>query len=272
MPVFAPKTTGIVVAGLAAALVIGFFWFRDSSLVAVRQVHVLGASGPDAPKVESALRQAAQDMTTLHVDHEALVESVREFPIVETVNVSRDFPHALRITVLERRPVATASIGGKRVPITADGRVLRGATPERHLPLLDLDQEPGSTISSGEARRLLDLVAAAPRTLRRRADRAFLGDHGLMLDMSDGPALYFGDDEELEAKWLAVARVLADPTAEGVRYIDVRVPDRAAAGGLAPLVDPTADGQTPDGTQLQTEPETTVPPAPTDQTTVSPST
>lgn len=261
MPSFAPKTAAILGAGAIAVLIIGFFWFRDSSLVSVREVRVVGASGPDAPKVEAALREAAQDMTTLDIDRKQLLQSVEGFPIVETVNVSRDFPHGLRITVLERRPVATATIAGRRVPITADGRVLRGATADKNLPLLDLASEPGNHISDGEARRLLDVVAAAPIQLRRRASRAYLGERGVTLDMNNGPALYFGSDADLEAKWLAVARVLADPTAQGVTYVDVRVPDRAAAGGLAPLVDPRADGTQPDGTTLQPETGTTAPPA-----------
>jgi cell division protein FtsQ len=74
--------------------------------------------------------------------------------------------------------------------------------------------------------------------LRRRGRRAYLGERGLTLTMRDGPSLYFGTTADLRAKWAAAARVLADPTAEGARYVDVRVPERPAAGGLTALVRP----------------------------------
>jgi cell division protein FtsQ len=90
------------------------------------------------------------------------------------------------------------------------------------------------------------MVAAAPKPLRRRAAKALLDpDIGLMLEMRKGPDVYFGTAEHLHDKWRAAARVLADPTAEGATYVDVRVPERAAAGGLAPLSEPTAQGEDP---------------------------
>ena len=36
--------------GVLALLVAGYFWLRDSSLVAVDDVTITGASGPDAPQ------------------------------------------------------------------------------------------------------------------------------------------------------------------------------------------------------------------------------
>ena len=256
-------------AGLVAVRGLGFFFLRDSSLVAITQVEVVGASGPDAPRIESALRASAQDMTTLAVDEGELRRAVDGFPIVGSLKVDRDFPHGVRITVLERRPVAVATIAGRRVPITADGRVLRGATAPSDLPSLQLEEAPTSRVEGAEARRLLAMVAAAPAELRRRADRATLTERGLTLSMSDGPELFFGTAEDLRAKWLAAARVLADPTTEGATYVDVRVPARAAVGGLEPLITP--EQQAPPADPLA-EPTTPVIPEQTDPTVPSPST
>jgi cell division protein FtsQ len=77
---------------------------------------------------------------------------------------------------------------------------------------------------------------------------------GLTLELRDGPKLVFGDLRGLEAKWAAASRVLADPGSEGATYVDVRVPERPAAGGLAPMGEGPAD-------------EPTVPTAPTTPTT-----
>jgi cell division protein FtsQ len=152
--------------------------------------------------------------------------------------------------VLERRAVALVSDGGRDVPVTADGRLLRGATPPQDLPTL------GARVSDERGRQLLAMLGAAPDPLRRKARRAYLGPKGLTLAMRRGPTLYLGRAEDLRAKWTAAARVLADPTTEGARYIDVRIPERAAVGGLAPLTDPDAPpGDQPAPDALDAVPE-----------------
>ncbi len=230
----------IAVAALLLALAGAYVALRDSSTFAVEHVTVRGASGPDAPKVEAALRRTAMEMTTLNADGDRLLKSVDAFPTVQGVELDRDLPHGMTVIVLERRPVAVIETGGRRVPLAADGRLLRGATPPEDLPTLAIQGAPGGRIDDPRGRRLVELVAAAPSALRRRALRASLGDKGLTLTMDQGPDLFFGTPEDLPGEWKAVARVLADPTAEGATYVDVRVPERAVAGGLAPLVEPDA--------------------------------
>ena len=53
-----------------------------------------------------------------------------------------------------------------------------------------------------------------------------------MVELREGPELFFGDARHLRAKWTAAVRILADPKAAGASYIDVRLPGRPAAGGL----------------------------------------
>ncbi len=55
--------------------------------------------------------------------------------------------------------------------------------------------------------------------------------------------IYFGDASRAHAKWMAAARVLADPSSQGAWYVDVRLPERPAAGlaaGAAPATESTA--------------------------------
>ena len=228
------RRAGLVAAALLIALFGTFLFVRDSEMVAVERVAVRGASGPDAPKVEAALRDVARDMTTLNADAGRLREAVAQYPTVDDVALDRDLPDGLTITVLERRPVALVRDGERPIPVTGGGRLLRGATPPQDLPLLAAKDDE---LSTPKGRRLLAVLAAAPDPLRRKARRMYLGENGLTLAMRRGPSIYFGTATDLRAKWTAASRVLADPTAEGARYVDVRVPERAAAGGLAPLVD-----------------------------------
>ncbi len=58
--------------------------------------------------------------------------------------------------------------------------------------------------------------------------------------MHDGPDLVFGSgDDRRTRSGIAAARVLAEPSAQGATYLDLRIPGRVAAGGLAPIASPT---------------------------------
>ena len=50
----------------------GWMWLRDSSLVAVRTVEITGVTASDGEQVKSALEAAGLEMTTLHVNPQAL--------------------------------------------------------------------------------------------------------------------------------------------------------------------------------------------------------
>jgi cell division protein FtsQ len=221
---------GAVLALLAG----GWLWLRDSSLVAVRQVSVSGLSGPDAPRVRAALQDAGRDMTTLHVRNGQLATAVAPFPAVRAVEAHANFPHRLRIVVHEH--VAVGAIVGPtgRVAVAADGTLLRDTTTSG-LPTIDAPATPGGdALTDRRARRALALLAAAPPALRARVRRVYLGPRGLTAPLQDGPVLFFGGGERLNAKWAAVAVVLADRSSAGASYLDVRLPERPAAGGLEP--------------------------------------
>jgi cell division protein FtsQ len=209
-----------------------WLWLRDSSLVAVRQVSVTGLTGPDAPRVRQALQDAALDMTTLHVRSKQLTTAVEPFPAVEAVEAHADFPHKLRIVVHEHAPVGAIAAGSQRVAVAADGTLLRG-TPTQGLPAIAIPVSPGGErLTDRSALRATALLAAAPAPLRARIKRVYLGRRGLTAPLQNGPVLYFGGGDRLRAKWTAATVVLGDRSASGATYVDVRLPERPAAGGL----------------------------------------
>jgi cell division protein FtsQ len=228
-------------ACVLALLAVGWLWLRDSRLVAVKRVTVTGATGPDAARIEAALEGAARDMTTLHVRGGALRTAVEPFPTVLGVRTASDFPHALRIQVRERNPVAAVVAGEQRVPVAADGTLMR-TTRGAGLPEITAKAAPaGARATDAGVRRALTVLAAAPPQLRARVRRVYLGPNGLTLPLRDGPTLYLGGSERLRAKWVAATVVLADPTSAGATYVDVRVPERPVAGGLEQPPDPAED-------------------------------
>lgn len=211
----------------------GWVWLRDSSLVAVRQVRIGGVRGPQAAQIEALLRAAARRMTTLDFDANALRTAVGDFPVVKQLEVSTGFPHGVRIRVIERPPVATLLAGGQRTALAADGTALGEQLVSGALPLLrgSFAPIPGQRVGDAGLLAAVAILGAAPSQLARFVARVYSGSEGLTVEMRNGLLVYFGDPTRPHAKWLALARVLSDPGSMGARYVDVRVPERPAAGG-----------------------------------------
>ena len=223
----------LAVVGLAAA---GWMYLRDSSLVRVRDVYIVGVSSSQEAQIRASLRQAAMEMTTLNLDVERLELAVKRFPSVAEVRAETDFPRALTIEVVEREPVAAVDLGGVRVPVGAGGLLMRGVRADAELPTLRASRiAPGGRVKDERGLASLAILAAAPVPLRERVERTWWGPRGLMLDLRSGPDLVFGSARDVKAKWAAAARVLAEPSAAGATYLDVRVPERVGAGGLQPV-------------------------------------
>jgi cell division protein FtsQ len=221
---------------LAAALAGGWLWVRDSSLARVTEVTITGATTSEEGRIVAALEDAARDMTTLHVRHDALESAVAPYPSVAGLRVETDFPHGLAIEVLEHRPVAALDVDGRKVPVSGDGYVLTGVRADDDLPAIRRKTvPPEARVDDSRTRSALTVAAAAPEALLERSERLWWGQKGLMLDLREGPPLVFGTPDDATAKWAAAARVLAEPSAAGATYLDLRAPGRVAAGGLGPV-------------------------------------
>jgi cell division protein FtsQ len=231
------------IAALTAVLVVGgWLWLRDSSIVQVTKVNVSGVTTSESERVTQALDEAARGMTTLHVRRGALEDVVHQFSSVEKVNVKTDFPHTMTIDVVERRPVAALAIDDRRIPVTGGGILLRGITADRDLPTVRLAKAiTGKRVTDRGVLGALQVARAAPGPLLHAAIEVGVQPRGVVVQLKDGPDLVFGDGEDARAKWTAAARVLAEPSAAGATYLDLRVVGRVAAGGLAPVPEETPD-------------------------------
>jgi cell division septal protein FtsQ len=211
-----------------------YAWFRDSSFVAVEQVTITGVSTDDAPRIRARLKAAARDMTTLHVDKEALMRSLPAGAAVADLRVATDFPHGLTIEVVQSPAVAVLVAPGRRIPVAADGSLLRGVKAG-NVPAINVGALPSrGRLGRGRALELVAVSAAAPRPLRNRVERIRkLPGKGLVAYLERGPQVIFGDSTALATKWAAAAAVLADEDSRGALYVDVTLPDRPVAGGVA---------------------------------------
>ena len=93
-------------------------------------------------------------MSTLRVDEEALEQAVEPFASVAGLRIRADFPHDLRVEVIEHEPVATRQDRRERLPATGGGLLLDGVRADG----------PADRDDEGAARR-------PPRERRRARSR-----------------------------------------------------------------------------------------------------
>jgi cell division protein FtsQ len=224
-----------LLVALAAVILLlggGWLWLRDSSLVAVRRVSVIGAAGPEAGRIRQALIAAARTMTTLDVHQGDLRNAVQPYPVVKHLEVSTQFPHGMTIHVIEQIPVAAMSVDGHTTAVASDGTLLPGVAVPPQLPLIPLPLAPvGTRLTGSQATGAVAVLAAAPyQVLSRISQVSTVRGHGLVAQLRNGPSLVFGDTAQLDRKWSAALAVLADSGSADASYIDVSVPGRPAAG------------------------------------------
>ena len=144
---------------------------------------------------------------------------------------------------VERPPVAALVVGGASTAVAADGVVLGPGFLSSSLPLLNAGKAAtatsavtttlppvGGSVRGGALLGALTVLGAAPAPLAHAVTRVYSGSKGLTVALHGGLLAYFGDATRPHAKWLSLARVLADPSSAGAVYIDVRLPERPAAG------------------------------------------
>lgn len=221
----------LVFASLAAAY---FYWFRDSSLVAVEKVRVEGVGGAVAQgeEIRAALDAAGREMTTLHVDHDRLRQAVADFPEVASIRTETGFPDSLTIEVGIRRPVARIGEGSEAVGVAEDGYVLPGASiGEARLPRLPLTEPPADGRVAGPVLDLVKTAAAAQPELLAVTESIDRNDEGILVTLISGIELRFGEPNKLQQKWQSAAAVLSDPNLQTLDYVDLSSPGRPSVGG-----------------------------------------
>ena len=251
-----PRPSRRAVAGallVVALLVPGWFWLRDSPLVRIDDVTVTGVSGPQAAAVRQALdRRGRADDHARTSTAGKLRDAVR--PVPDRRRGRGPIPTRCTSSTSSSAsgsPVGALANGDRRVAVAADGTLLEG-TLTKGLPLVPVKLPPGGADGWPSPTRagLVALLGAAPAALRATVSASASATTASAPSVSGGPELYFGAADRLAAKWAAAARVLADASSRGATYLDVRVPERPAAGGLEPTDAPVA------ATDLQPEVQT----------------
>ena len=237
---------------IGAALVAGYqFWFRDSSFVDIKKLTVNGVvtNTDEGRQIESAVRLAMDQMTTLHVRQEILDEEMSRFPRVESATIRTSFPNSATVTVIERGDGSIFGEGSRALLIATDGTVL-GSPGDQvdYLPLIEAGDPPEGDRLTGRALNQALVLGAAPRELKAYVDSSKYGPDGVQVRMSNGMTLIFGDATEADEKWRSASTVIADPNVPSTSYVDLTIPRRPAVRATA---DPADSPQVTTGESLE---------------------
>ncbi len=251
----------ILVLCLAAAYQ---FWLRDSSLVAVKNLDVVGVSSSsvEGRQIDAAVRSAMGEMTTLDMRPELLEQELARFPRVAGVSIETDFPDFATVTVDMRRDGSIFGSGSGALLIATDGTVLGPAAgQEDSLPLI-ADGEPpvasgGSGAGSGDssssagdaltgaALKQALVLGAAPVQISSYVTESRNTPEGVEVLLDDGLVLLFGEPAHADQKWRTAVALIADPSFDTGSYVDLTVPRRPAVSAEAPVYEPPAEPPTP---------------------------
>lgn len=206
---------GVLVLGLLAG---GVYTVYFSSALAIEGVQVSGASTLS----DADLRRAADVPTGVPlatVDLDAIELRVRSLAVVKSADVSRQWPHDVRIEVTERVPVAVVDMAGQVRSLDADGVVFGGyQRAPGDLPRV----ETGADADADALREAAAVVAALPGAVSTIVDHVeVLTVDQITLALRDGREVRWGSAEQGAEKAKVLAVLLEKRWAD---VYDVSVP------------------------------------------------
>lgn len=232
----APSARSLLTAfALLAGAVLAYVGARETSVFAVQQVRVEGASPSITRLVERALSDTRGE-SLMTIDIERARTAVESVPWVAFASFDRAFPHTLSVRVVAERPVAVIRQGTAAFVVSARGRVVSVAKPGRRpelariwVPRAAAQLRPG-VIVTGDLRTAVKAVTPlAGRRFPSRVASVQATDHLLTLRLHSGLEVRLGDASDVALK-LLVARRVIPLLRPGSRYLDVSVPERPVAG------------------------------------------
>jgi cell division protein FtsQ len=220
------RSRGGVVSLVVIAAVVGAWAVAASPLFHVRDVRVRGNRHLSTSEVVR-LAGIRTDANLLTVQASRVRKGLARSPWVRTVEVRRELPWTLVVTVVERRAVGWVRHPGGIAVIAGDGTVLtRRKDPPRGITDLGVWKRklrPGDHLEDME--EPLAVLASLPSRLRQEVQRASTRRGEVVLRLGEDLRVLYGQPRALDAKNAALARVLRWAGDQGVDlvHVDLRV-------------------------------------------------
>lgn len=217
----------VVVAVLVVALLGAGVWalFFSPHLTA-RGVEVVGAGEVGDLRVERAV-ELPSSVPLARLDVDGIRERVEAIPDVRRAEVSRSWPHTVRVQVVPREPLAVVTGGSGLQALDAEGvRFGSFDSAPRGLPEVRLADDLGGASATDVVAEAAAVVAALPGDVARRVGVVEAGSlDEIALVLGNGRRVVWGSAEQSETK-AEVLQVLLAEIPRGVRQVDVSVPAR----------------------------------------------
>jgi cell division protein FtsQ len=203
----------LAVFTLALGLVLYF-----TPVMSARNVIVTGIGAVSREEVLDAAR-VRLGTPLLQIDTDGVADQVAAIRRVASARVQRQYPSALRITIVERVPVVVKDFPDGPHLFDRDGVDFATAPPPPALPYLDVDN-PGPTDPATKA-ALAVLLALRPEIAAQVSRIAAPSVASITLTLNDGRKVIWGTNDRTEEKADKLAALLTQP---GHVY-DVSSPD-----------------------------------------------
>lgn len=217
--------TRLIGVAVFAVIAAGIYLVGFSGVLAVDEVSVRGTDQLTHDDVE-AVAKVPLGTPLVRLDTVAISTRVSRLPLVESVDVSRSWPHGVTIQVVERKPVAWTSLDGRTTLVDRFG-----------VAYLPVERPPGDLVqiitdgaASDQRQRALEEAAAVLATLRR-SDPGLVGATDAVratsrdtvtLDLRRARTVVWGSRERTSDKLAVLRALLKTPAAQ----YDVSAPEQ----------------------------------------------
>lgn len=203
-------------------------YFSDA--LSVREVDVVGARTISAADVESAA-DVPRGGPLATVDLDAITFRVRALKEVRSVEVTRQWPDGVLITIQEREPIAVVRLGSELQGIDVEGVPFRAyRRPPSGLPRIET---PGGVSATDQEalREAVTVVASLPREVSVLVDHLnLLSVDEIDLVLRDERVVRWGSADSSAEKAEVLIALLSQPA----RVYDVSVPGQPTTSDTAP--------------------------------------
>jgi len=230
------RTRVIFILVGVAVLAAGTLWtLYGSQWLRLERVTVSGTEVLTPAQVR-AVADAPVGSPLISVDTEAMEARLRrKLPRIDSVDVTRSWPHGIGLKVIERKPVLLVEKGGKFVEVDDEGvRFATVSDAPKGVPALELSPSPSASLRRFGTGRLVreavrvaaDVPAKLAPDVRTVKVRSY---DSISLELTGRRTVDWGSSEKGRAKAATLKALMQ--AAPGARHFDVSVPTAPASSG-----------------------------------------
>lgn len=219
----------------AAVLLLGIVgagaWAWHSPTLQVREVEIDGAVATRESEILDLVDFWGERMFTADLDGAA--DAIADLPLVASVEITREWPGTVHITVREREPWGSWEQAGLRYTIDREGYVLGHRAPPAGSTTIVSNESyslrAGDRVDYHAVDATAEIKEQIEQVLGTRAiEFTYSPGEGIRVRTEDGQTALLGDSSGIAYKLAVWARVAEEALARDITYstIDLRFGDR----------------------------------------------